>query len=66
MHEPFLILAPGPPSGIKLQAETMHITVNGIKELRYTATWEVHNIKHFLKTCTHLGALLIILFYSHY
>jgi len=47
----FLILAPGPPPGIELEAEKRHITVNGIKKWRYTATWEVHNMKHFLRTC---------------
>jgi len=58
MHDMFLILAPGPPSGIKLQAETMHITVNGIKKWRYTATWEVHNIKHILRTCAHIFGII--------
>jgi len=50
----FLISAPGPPSGITLEAEKMHITVNGKKKWRCTATWEVHNIKLILRTCAHI------------
>jgi len=54
----FLILAPGPPSGIKLEAEKMHITVKGKKKWRYTATWEVCKIKHILRTCTHIFGII--------
>jgi len=58
IRDMFLILAPGPPSGIKLEAETMHITVNGKKKWRYTATWEVRNIKHILRTCAHILGII--------
>jgi len=54
----FLISAPGPPSGLKLKAEKMHIKVNGKAKWRYTATWEVHTIKHFLRTCTHIFGII--------
>jgi len=54
MHDMFLILAPGPPPGIKIEAETMPVIVNGKNKWRYTATWEVCKVKHFLRTCAHI------------
>jgi len=58
MYDILLILAPGPPSDIKLEAEKIHITVNGKKEWRYTATWKVRKTKHILRTCAHILGII--------
>jgi len=56
MHKYFFILAPGPPSGIKLTAEAMSTMVTSVKTWKYTATWNVSkNLTLMENLCTHFG-----------